>query len=393
VKMEIEANDVVGGASNLTPTFSQRRLSGTARIPNNRTMMIASVMQDKHSDGRSGLPIVGLIPILGRLFTTPTKNDNSSDIVVTVTPRVLRAPTITPEDLEMRESGTLQSPTSQSLEALIVEADREDTLAAARTLPTNSSVEVASVTVPVTNDDPEPPTFVPAPMALTAPGGVSSNPTAASNTSPTPALNVSTPATIVNDIKLGHNLMPTVPALLLNHASNVELSVPAVNTSALPTVSTPAAANTAAPGANMAAAGAALMLISNQAEMRVGERQRLLVLIKTGAPLNLAATTLRFDPRLFAVRSVAKGNLFDGAQGAQATLTQSIDPTGSLLAVVAPAAGTPLSGMGVLLIVEVEAIAPGAGDITFEPAGVHFMAADGHSVTPQLAQAHLVVKQ
>ena len=31
--------------------------------------------------------------------------------------------------------------------------------------------------------------------------------------------------------------------------------------------------------------------------------------------LNLAATTLRFDPRLFAVRSVAKGNLFDGAQG------------------------------------------------------------------------------
>jgi general secretion pathway protein D len=380
VKMEIEANDVVGGGGNLTPTFSQRRLSGTARIPNNRTMMIASVMQDKHSDGRSGLPIVGLIPILGRLFTTPTKTDNSSDIVVTVTPRVLRAPTITPEDLEMRESGTLQSPTSQSLEAMIVEADREDQLAAARTLPTNSSVEVASVTVPVTNDDPEPPTFVPAPMALTAPGGVSSNATMASNTSATPALNVSTPATIVNDIKLGHNLMPTVPALLLNHASNVELSVPA-------------AANTVAPVANLAASGAALMLISNQAEMRVGERQRLLVLIKTGGPLNLAATTLRFNPRLFAVRSVAKGNLFDGAQGAHATLTQSIDPTGSLLAVVAPAAGSPLSGMGVLLFVEIEALAPGVGDITFEPAGVHFMAADGHSVTPQLAQAHLVVKQ
>ncbi|MFL6211316.1 MAG: secretin N-terminal domain-containing protein [Pyrinomonadaceae bacterium] len=393
VKMEIEANDVVGGSGNLTPTFSQRRLSGTARIPNNRTMMIASVMQDKHSDGRSGLPLVGLIPILGRLFTTPTKSDNSSDIVVTVTPRVLRAPTITPEDLEMRQSGTLQSPTTESLEAMLVEADREDQLAAARTLPTNSSVEVASVTVPVTNDDPEPPTFIPAPVALTAAGGVSSNTTAASNASATPALNVSTPAIIVNDIKLGNNLMPTVPALLLNHASNVELSVPAVNTNAPQTRPAPVAANTSAPGANVAASGAALMLISNQAEMRVGEKQRLLVLINTGAPLNLAATTLRFDPRLFAVRSVAKGNLFDGAQGAQATLTQSIDPTGSLLAVIAPAAGTPLSGMGVLLFVEVEALAPGAGDITFEPTGVHFMAADGHSVTPQLAQAHLVVKQ
>jgi hypothetical protein len=135
------------------------------------------------------------------------------------------------------------------------------------------------------------------------------------------------------------------------------------------------------------------MLISNQQEMRVGERQRLMVLIRTAGPLNLAATTLRFDPRVFAVRSVTKGNLFDGAGGAQATLTQSIDPTGSLLAVIAPAAGTPLSGMGILLLVEIEAIAPGAGDITFEQSGVHFMALDGRSVTPQLAQAHLVVKQ
>ncbi|HLL15461.1 MAG TPA: secretin N-terminal domain-containing protein, partial [Pyrinomonadaceae bacterium] len=36
VKMEIESNDVIGGASNLTPTFSQRNVSGMARIPNNR---------------------------------------------------------------------------------------------------------------------------------------------------------------------------------------------------------------------------------------------------------------------------------------------------------------------------------------------------------------------
>jgi hypothetical protein len=126
--------------------------------------------------------------------------------------------------------------------------------------------------------------------------------------------------------------------------------------------------------------------------MRVGERQKLLVLVKTGGPLNLAATTLRFDPRLFAVRSVAKGNMFDGAQGA-ATLTQSVDPTGALLAVIAPAAGAQINGMGILLVVEVEALAPGAGDIGFDQSGVHFMAADGRGLMPQLAQAHFVVKQ
>ncbi|HZG51202.1 MAG TPA: secretin N-terminal domain-containing protein, partial [Pyrinomonadaceae bacterium] len=118
VKMEIESNDVIGGASNLTPTFSQRNVSGMARIPNNRTMMIASVAQDKHSEGRRGVPLLGLIPILGRLFSTPTRNDVNSDIVITVTPRVLRAPTVSPGDIDQRPSGTLQSPVSESLEAM-----------------------------------------------------------------------------------------------------------------------------------------------------------------------------------------------------------------------------------------------------------------------------------
>ena len=143
---------------------------------------------------------------------------------------------------------------------------------------------------------------------------------------------------------------------------------------------------------DLASTGAALLLVSNQPEMRVGQKQRLMILVKTGTPLSLAATTMRFDPRLFAVRAVTKGNLFDGAQSG-ATLTQSIDPTGSLLAVIAPAAGTQINGMGVLLLVEVEALAPGESDITFERSGVHFMATDGRSIAPQLTQAHFVVKQ
>jgi type II secretory pathway component GspD/PulD (secretin) len=142
VKMEIESNDVIGGASNLTPTFSQRNVSGTARIPNNRTMMIASVAQDRHSDGRRGLPLLGLIPVLGRLFSTPTRNDSNSDIVITMTPRVLRAPTVEPGDIDQRPSGTLQTPVSESLEAMVVQADREDQLAAARQLPKDVAIQM-----------------------------------------------------------------------------------------------------------------------------------------------------------------------------------------------------------------------------------------------------------
>src|SRR6266478_4487281 len=64
VKMKIESKDV-SGASTLTPTFTERTITGTARVQNNRTMMLASVSQDIQSTGRQGLPLLGLIPVLG----------------------------------------------------------------------------------------------------------------------------------------------------------------------------------------------------------------------------------------------------------------------------------------------------------------------------------------
>src|SRR5439155_26574942 len=63
VKMKIKSNDV-SGASTLTPTFTEREITGTARVQNNRTMMLASVTTDIQSNGRKGLPILGLMPVL-----------------------------------------------------------------------------------------------------------------------------------------------------------------------------------------------------------------------------------------------------------------------------------------------------------------------------------------
>src|SRR3989440_745871 len=165
VKMSIESKDVLG-ASTLTPTFTERTITGTARVQNNRTMLLASVAQDVQASGRKGLPLLGLIPVLGRLFTSPTRDDRQVDIVIAVTPRVLRAPAVTPRDEEMRPSGTLQSPTTGSLEAMMREADTEDQLAtiaanraAGRQVPRNVVVQLADA-------DAEPPAYVPAPKAL-----------------------------------------------------------------------------------------------------------------------------------------------------------------------------------------------------------------------------------
>src|SRR6476660_8569599 len=146
VKMNIEQKDVLG-ASTLTPTFTERTMSGTARIQNNRTMMLASVSTDVEARGRKGIAYLSGIPLIGRLFTSPTRDLRQVDIVISVTPRVLRAPNVTPRDEEMRPSGTLQSPTTGSLAEMIREADREDQIAAARAVPRNVSLQLPDAPV------------------------------------------------------------------------------------------------------------------------------------------------------------------------------------------------------------------------------------------------------
>ncbi len=161
VKMSIKSNDVSNaGSATLTPVFTERNIEGTARIQNNRTMMIASVAQNQQSRGRQGLPLLGLMPVLGRFFTAPRRNDQQTDIVIAVTPHVLRAPSYTTQDDEMRPSGTMTTPNSETLEAMIQEVEREEKIAAARRIPRHAKVQI---------QDDEPPTFVPAPKALMNP--------------------------------------------------------------------------------------------------------------------------------------------------------------------------------------------------------------------------------
>ncbi|HEV2879739.1 MAG TPA: secretin N-terminal domain-containing protein [Pyrinomonadaceae bacterium] len=444
VKMEIESNDVIGGASNLTPTFSQRNVSGMARIPNNRTMMIASVAQDKHSEGRRGVPLLGLIPVLGRLFSTPTRNDVNSDIVITVTPRVLRAPTVSPGDIDQRPSGTLQSPVSESLEALLVQADREDQLAAARQLPKDVAIQMPPAPVDSAAEATAAAAdahhaYVPAPKALmgttaTTPDAAngSNNNTAVANhtaastggvvgteASKQPAPSVSNGATTttmaasfapvsnsganvspVPAANVKPNVVETTSASLTTNAATNMTPAPTVEKTAVEKTATPDAAKaatatstTTAPFATMTEGGTLLYVLSGQKEMRVGEKQRLMLLVKTSTPLSLAAATLRFDPRVLAVRGVTHGSLFGERKELLPTITPSIDPRGSLLALIAPAANTPINGMGVLLFVEVEAVGAGESDFTLDQTGVHLMSVAGQNVATQLAHTRLTVKQ
>lgn len=410
VKMKIESKDVLG-ASTLTPTFTERTITGTARVQNNRTMLLASVAQDVQSNGRKGLPLLGLIPVLGRLFTAPTRDNRRVDIVIAVTPRVLRAPAVTPRDEQMRPSGTLQSPTTGSLEAMLRESDTEEHLAQiaaarveARKIPTNVVVQLP---------DAEPTAYVPAPKALAsnnaagAPALPSDRPIASSIPVVIPADNreaaalapapidtslaspsyVQRPADLPSALKTLANQTTAVSSTGTNPTQNPYLAPIAQNLVS-------AGEGSAKTGAdNEAAAIVSLGLGPENQEMRVGEKRSLAVELKSEAGLGLAVITLKFDPRVIKINSISAGSLFAQAKSAP-VISQSIDDKGMILLSIAPGGGSKaMLGDGSLLQIEVEAVGVGDSAVNFDAANVHLVAADGRALVLQLGQGRLVVKQ
>src|SRR5215468_3657980 len=125
VKMKLESSNVEsgGGDSMLTPSFTKRQLTTISRMQDGVTAVAASVKQDNKGDSRVTIPVVGMVPILGRLFTAPRQTSDQSDIVITVTPHIIRPTEIKPEDHLARLAGTQQSGLTQSIEEVIFRAE------------------------------------------------------------------------------------------------------------------------------------------------------------------------------------------------------------------------------------------------------------------------------
>jgi general secretion pathway protein D len=126
VKMEFETSDVQAGSDPLNPTFTQRSLNTVARIQDNVTSIVAGVNQETKGDSRRGLPVLGMMPIVGRLFTTPQQSASQSDIIITVTPHIVRAAGINQKDYLAMVAGPAQGGVTQSIDEVVNRAQLEE---------------------------------------------------------------------------------------------------------------------------------------------------------------------------------------------------------------------------------------------------------------------------
>jgi len=92
------------------PTFNSRTVNSTIRLRDGETNLLAGLILDNERRGLTGLPGVASVPFIGRLFARNKDEAQQTDIVMTLTPHVIRRSDITEADLRSFLVGGEASP-------------------------------------------------------------------------------------------------------------------------------------------------------------------------------------------------------------------------------------------------------------------------------------------
>ena len=78
------------GANFIVPTFSTRKLDTTVELHDGQTLALAGLLQDELREQVTKIPGLGDIPVLGALFRSSSYQQEKTDLLIAVTPRLAR---------------------------------------------------------------------------------------------------------------------------------------------------------------------------------------------------------------------------------------------------------------------------------------------------------------
>jgi general secretion pathway protein D len=94
------------GGAYVPPTLGNRKVSTKLRLRDGETGIIAGLMRGSSTGSRDGVPVLNAIPVVKEIFSSRSKVHERTDILLSITPRILRMPEITRSDLETYLVGT-----------------------------------------------------------------------------------------------------------------------------------------------------------------------------------------------------------------------------------------------------------------------------------------------
>jgi general secretion pathway protein D len=89
----------ISGALNGLPTFGNREITTTIRLKDGETNMLAGLIRDEERTVMTGLPGLSDLPLIGHLFGNNRKEAHESDIILTLTPHIVRVLDLSEADL------------------------------------------------------------------------------------------------------------------------------------------------------------------------------------------------------------------------------------------------------------------------------------------------------
>ena len=110
--LKIDLSSISGKGFGDLPTFGSRQINTVIRLKDGETNMLAGLIRDEERTSLATLPGLGDIPVLGRLFAYNRKETQETDIILTLTPRIIRVLNLTAEDLQPFRVGRDSSNTS-----------------------------------------------------------------------------------------------------------------------------------------------------------------------------------------------------------------------------------------------------------------------------------------
>jgi general secretion pathway protein D len=99
LQLKIAVTNISGTGFQGLPTFGNREITTIIRLRDGETNMLAGLIRDEERHSLDGLPGLSDLPMVGHLFGHTTKSTSQTDIILTLTPHIIRVLDLTEADL------------------------------------------------------------------------------------------------------------------------------------------------------------------------------------------------------------------------------------------------------------------------------------------------------
>lgn len=110
IAIDLEVSNVVKEIRSTTGLLAYqigtRNASTMLRLRDGETQVLAGLLKDEQNNSSAGIPGLGAVPGVGRLFSNQTNTNGRSEIVLLITPRIVRAMPTPPAHVVEFSSGT-----------------------------------------------------------------------------------------------------------------------------------------------------------------------------------------------------------------------------------------------------------------------------------------------